>query len=329
MRRAARLIPVLVLVLSGGPAAVHAEPADSILPIIAALLPTSPSEAEVDAVLGSLTDRAAKDRAVRYRYGATIRSMFCEITPGYGLITDSLDFVLVDFRTEAAWMTDLKHKYDALKKDLRTIYGKPSAEFDGKRALEQFRIDVRQSAWSTDGGSCVLVLEGAGRDEPRLGVLFLGRAAADSLTRADAERRTDRRDQPRAWMDWARSRFITRFAFDYPGYSVDPALPVFDPAADTAIDVAQVPVLLKHGRPKYPERAVQNRASGTVWIQAFVGIDGKVVVARVLKSSGKSVGFDEAALAAAYKNEFSPAIGHDGQPVGVWISYMVDFEIRR
>ena len=68
--------------------------------------------------------------------------------------------------------------------------------------------------------------------------------------------------------------------------------------------------------------------SGSVWVQALIDKAGRVRDARILKPSGTQVGFEEAALAAAFEAVYKPAI-QNGQPVAVWISYKVEFRFRR
>jgi protein TonB len=79
--------------------------------------------------------------------------------------------------------------------------------------------------------------------------------------------------------------------------------------------------------PDYPRPAKLAGMEGIVWIQALVDKDGNVREARVLKSSGSNAGFDEAAVAAAYKCKFKPAI-QNGRPVPIWVSYSVEFTLR-
>jgi len=46
-----------------------------------------------------------------------------------------------------------------------------------------------------------------------------------------------------------------------------------------------------------------------------------------VKCTRPNMGFEEAAVAAAYKYIYRPAI-QNGDPVGVWIAYRVDFIIK-
>ena len=66
--------------------------------------------------------------------------------------------------------------------------------------------------------------------------------------------------------------------------------------------------------------------TGLVWVKALVDKEGNVRQAMVLKSSGTQA-FDDAAVAAAYKNKFKPGI-QNGRPVAVWVSYKVEFKLN-
>ncbi|MEW6412255.1 MAG: energy transducer TonB [Candidatus Zixiibacteriota bacterium] len=78
-------------------------------------------------------------------------------------------------------------------------------------------------------------------------------------------------------------------------------------------------------KPIYPRLAKLSGLEGVVSVQAYVGIDGNVIKAQVGVSSGSDV-LDEAAVEAAYKNKFKPAV-FDGQPVAVWVTYQVRFTL--
>jgi len=114
------------------------------------------------------------------------------------------------------------------------------------------------------------------------------------------------------------------------GDSVVIDIPVEDyfPASDEFVAVEEMPVEIFHETPDYPEMANLTEKSGTVWVQALVDKEGNVRDARVLRPSGANVGFEEAAVEAAYKNKYKPAI-QNGRPVAVWVSYKVDFKFRK
>jgi len=96
------------------------------------------------------------------------------------------------------------------------------------------------------------------------------------------------------------------------------------PQAGEFVAVEEQPAKIYEEKPVYPEMAGLTQKTGTVWIQALVDKEGKVRDARVVKPSGSNVGFEEAAVEAAYKNRYKPAI-QNGRPVAVWITYKVDF----
>ncbi|MBA7519180.1 hypothetical protein ES705_11255 [subsurface metagenome] len=60
-------------------------------------------------------------------------------------------------------------------------------------------------------------------------------------------------------------------------------------------------------------------------IKALVDIDGSIIDAQVLKSSGNQM-LDQAALAAARKAKFTPAKQRD-KYVRVWVSIPINFRL--
>jgi len=78
-------------------------------------------------------------------------------------------------------------------------------------------------------------------------------------------------------------------------------------------------------KPKYPELARQAGVEGQTVIDALVDIDGKVIDAKIRKSSGNT-SLDEAAMNAARGAEFTPAKQRD-QLVRVWVSIPFKFSL--
>ena len=99
------------------------------------------------------------------------------------------------------------------------------------------------------------------------------------------------------------------------------------PEPDEFVAFQEEPKTIHFEVPEYPEMAELTGQTGRVWVQALVDWEGRVRDARILKTSETNVGFEEAALRAAFKNIYRPAI-QNGQPVAVWISYKVDFKLR-
>ena len=77
--------------------------------------------------------------------------------------------------------------------------------------------------------------------------------------------------------------------------------------------------------PKYPELARRAGIEGNTVIKALVDIDGSIIEAQVLKSSGNQM-LDQAALAAARRAKFTPAKQRD-KFVRVWVSIPIKFQL--
>ncbi len=88
-----------------------------------------------------------------------------------------------------------------------------------------------------------------------------------------------------------------------------------------------MPEMIQAEIPLYPARAEMEKIEGAVWIKALINKAGKVVDVTIHKSSGRNVGFEEAALEAAYKCKFKAAL-RNGKPVAIWVVYKVDFSFE-
>jgi len=98
--------------------------------------------------------------------------------------------------------------------------------------------------------------------------------------------------------------------------------PVSELEVSASID--EKPILIDAPEPVYPEGALKEGIGGDVWIKLLVDKDGSVRDVFVARESGKDVGFEEAAIRAAWQRKYRPAI-KDGQPVAVWVAYKVIF----
>ena len=98
------------------------------------------------------------------------------------------------------------------------------------------------------------------------------------------------------------------------------------PEPDEFIPVEQQARPIYKATPVYPRLAREGGIEANVIIQACLDRNGIVRKAKALKCSHPNIGFEEAAVAAALKSKYEPAI-HNGKPVAVWISYRVDFKI--
>jgi len=99
------------------------------------------------------------------------------------------------------------------------------------------------------------------------------------------------------------------------------------PSPEDFVPTDELPVPIKEVEPDYPPLARQAGIEGMVWVKVLVDKNGKVRDAIILKASGASAGFEEAALAAVSKWEFKPAISNN-QPVAVWAMLPVRFVLK-
>jgi len=87
------------------------------------------------------------------------------------------------------------------------------------------------------------------------------------------------------------------------------------------------PVQINTVNPEYPPIAQRAGVEGVVWLNALVDKDGKVRDVIIVKESGANAGFEEAAIKAAYKTAWKPAIAN-GQPIALWVTYKVEFVLK-
>ena len=98
------------------------------------------------------------------------------------------------------------------------------------------------------------------------------------------------------------------------------------PPPDTFVSLEQQPMQAHEEIPEYPRIARDAGLEAVVIIRAFINNEGKVIKAEAVKCSCPGVGFEEAAVEAAYKCVYRPAI-QNGHPVGVWVTYRVKFTV--
>jgi protein TonB len=79
-------------------------------------------------------------------------------------------------------------------------------------------------------------------------------------------------------------------------------------------------------RPEYPEIARVARVSAEVILQAIIWHDGTVGECKCLRCTQKGYGFEEMAIAAVEQWRYMPAT-QDGEPVDVYFTIIVDFDI--
>lgn|GEM_PF-5900940 len=85
------------------------------------------------------------------------------------------------------------------------------------------------------------------------------------------------------------------------------------------------PVLVQRVEPNYPPTAYANKVEGQVIVSLLLDVDGKVLQAKVLKSSNEI--FNENALVAVKQWVFKPAILNE-KPIKYWYRAPIDFKIK-
>lgn len=98
----------------------------------------------------------------------------------------------------------------------------------------------------------------------------------------------------------------------------------FLPGMGDFVAVEQEPVVIKKVEPIYPPMALSTGLAGTVVIRVLVYKDGSVKDVQVVKPSGSSVGFEEAAVQAVMQWVFKPAIQNQ-KPISVWMNIPIVF----
>jgi TonB family protein len=81
-------------------------------------------------------------------------------------------------------------------------------------------------------------------------------------------------------------------------------------------------------RPSYTDAALKAHIEGSAWVQAIVGVDGRVERVRLVKSLDPVHGLDEEALKAARLWTFNPAT-RAGQPVRALAMMELTFTLRK
>jgi protein TonB len=100
------------------------------------------------------------------------------------------------------------------------------------------------------------------------------------------------------------------------------------PGSKEFVPCDELPVQINTVNPDYPPIAQRAGVQGTVWLKALVDKEGKVRDVIIEKESGANAGFEEAAIDAAYKTTWKPAIAN-GQPIAVWVTYKVEFILQQ
>lgn len=102
--------------------------------------------------------------------------------------------------------------------------------------------------------------------------------------------------------------------------------PVQAPAPAAAVHVAPVVDSRACSKPKYPRASELAEETGTVHLQFLVGVDGKVLDAKVEKSSGFK-NLDNAARSALSLCKFKPGTS-DGKPEQAWAKLQYEWKLE-
>lgn len=112
----------------------------------------------------------------------------------------------------------------------------------------------------------------------------------------------------------------------YGGESPGTAIDEYIPGPEEFVAVEEFPVCVRRAIPVYPQMAQLLKREDFVILRVLVDRRGEVRDAIVARSAGGRLGFDAAALEAAYQTRYKPAI-QNGRPVAVWIKYKVVFRL--
>jgi protein TonB len=89
----------------------------------------------------------------------------------------------------------------------------------------------------------------------------------------------------------------------------------------------EAPVIINRAVPLYPEMARRAGVEAEVWINVLVDVDGSVRRAEIIKVTAENAGFEQAALDAALKSTWKPAIANNNA-IPVWVTYKIEFKLR-
>ena len=99
------------------------------------------------------------------------------------------------------------------------------------------------------------------------------------------------------------------------------------PPPGTLVPCDEHPMQITQAQAVYPDLARRAGLGGKVYLRVFINKEGELRKVLVEKSTNPGLGFDEAAVDAAWRTTWRPAIAN-GHPVGVWVSYSVVFKIK-
>ncbi len=98
-----------------------------------------------------------------------------------------------------------------------------------------------------------------------------------------------------------------------------------DPGMDAFVAVEKYPEMVVSVKPEYPEIAKRAGITGRVFVKVLVDKEGRPKRAVVIKTDSDL--FNDAAIAAAMKSAFTPAL-QNNHPIAVWIVLPYKFQLQ-
>ncbi|MCX6174991.1 MAG: energy transducer TonB [Ignavibacteriales bacterium] len=98
-----------------------------------------------------------------------------------------------------------------------------------------------------------------------------------------------------------------------------------EPGIDAFVAVEKLPEMVVAVKPEYPEIAKRAGITGKVFVKVLVDKEGKPKRAVVIKTDSDL--FNDAAIAAAMKSAFTPAL-QNNHPIAVWIVLPYRFQLQ-
>ncbi len=113
----------------------------------------------------------------------------------------------------------------------------------------------------------------------------------------------------------------------YPVYNVEKIIDNLLPDRGEFVPFDEPPVPVNSMQPVYPKLERRAGIEGDIWLEVLIDKEGEVRDVVIGRGSSENDGFGQAALEAALKTVWKPAISN-GQPVAVWIKYKVSFRLQ-
>lgn len=163
------------------------------------------------------------------------------------------------------------------------------------------------------------VTTGQPPEPPEIGIII---AVDDSLIKEAEEIPTQ--NQIKSWVPDAPVIDPDQYASEA---NIKRVLESLLPGPKDFVPYDEMPVAINQPSPVYPPLAQRAGMQGVVWLKALIDQEGKVRKVIIEKDSEAHAGFEEAAIDAAYKTTWKPALAN-GQPVALWVTYKVEFVLK-